>query len=321
MVDGMVSEEWEKKESCGLAFPTPEDQRSHMKTDWHRYNLKRRVASLPPINEDLFTKKVASLSINDNGDDSNADKDSKKSKNKQVTKKELKRRQKEELLEKKKKLLELAKQRMVNNNIGNDGYSVSDKSEAPVETEEKKEISMMVEEEKKEQADELTEEQLQEKLMQEKYENRVEIPLENCLFCNKQHDTLENNIDHMFKSHGLYLPEVKYLVDKPGLINYLSEKIGFGNVCLVCHYQGRNLESVRQHMLSKSHCKIPYETEDEKLEISNFYDFTSSYDQVEDGDADEWEDISGDEAGNSDDESDIPEDNLYTKLETRKRTQ
>ncbi|GMG26604.1 unnamed protein product [Ambrosiozyma monospora] len=199
---------------------------------------------------------------------------------------------------------------MVNNNIGNDGYVVNDNIKTHIETEEKKEIPK-VEEEKKE--DELTEEQLQEKLMQEKYKNRVEIPLENCLFCNKKHDTLEDNIDHMFKSHGLYLPEVKYLVDKSGLINYLSEKIGFGNVCLVCHYQGRNIESVRQHMLSKSHCKIPYETEDEKLEISNFYDFTSSYDQVEDGDgdADEWEDISGDEAGNSDEESDIPEDNLY----------
>ena len=41
--------------TCSLSFPTPEDQRSHMKSDWHRYNLKRRVAQLPCIDEDIFT--------------------------------------------------------------------------------------------------------------------------------------------------------------------------------------------------------------------------------------------------------------------------
>lgn len=49
--------------SCSLQFPTPEDQRSHMKSDWHRYNLKRRVANLPAIDEELFNEKVQKLSL------------------------------------------------------------------------------------------------------------------------------------------------------------------------------------------------------------------------------------------------------------------
>ena len=32
-----------------------------MKTDWHRYNLKRRVAQLPSISSDVFAEKVLEL--------------------------------------------------------------------------------------------------------------------------------------------------------------------------------------------------------------------------------------------------------------------
>ena len=44
--------------TCGLSFPTADLQRLHMKTDWHRYNLKRRVASLPPISSEVFAEKI-----------------------------------------------------------------------------------------------------------------------------------------------------------------------------------------------------------------------------------------------------------------------
>jgi len=34
--------------SCSVAFRNGEAQRTHMRSDWHRYNLKRRMAELPP---------------------------------------------------------------------------------------------------------------------------------------------------------------------------------------------------------------------------------------------------------------------------------
>lgn len=108
--------------------------------------------------------------------------------------------------------------------------------------------------------------------MEQKLRNKVDIPLEQCLFCehNKNFVDFEENLEHMFRTHGFYIPEQKFLVNKSGLVKYMSEKIGLGNVCIVCNFQGRTLTAVRQHMLAKRHCKIPYEIEDERLEISEF---------------------------------------------------
>jgi pre-60S factor REI1 len=44
--------------SCQVAFKTPTDQRSHMRSDWHRYNLKRKVAELPPVSAQVFADKL-----------------------------------------------------------------------------------------------------------------------------------------------------------------------------------------------------------------------------------------------------------------------
>lgn len=35
-------------------FKTPELQREHYKLDWHRYNLKRKVAGIPPVTLEEF---------------------------------------------------------------------------------------------------------------------------------------------------------------------------------------------------------------------------------------------------------------------------
>ena len=49
--------------TCGLAFPTSGGQKEHMRSDWHRYNLKRRVAQLPSISMDTFNEKVSKMTI------------------------------------------------------------------------------------------------------------------------------------------------------------------------------------------------------------------------------------------------------------------
>lgn len=307
--------------SCNLAFPTPEDQRIHMKSEWHRYNLKRRVAQLPPIDEDLFNNKVAALSLNENEDSSKSSGGKKNTTNdKQLTKKELRRREKEALQEKKRQILETARQAMIAKRNGEPFEIKEQEAEIKEDGAEKKDELEKKDEEPKNE-EELTPEQVQERLIAEKLANRTEIPITTCLFCHAKKganfESLEENESHMFSHHGLYIPEQKYLVDKEGLIKYLGEKIGYGNVCLVCNYQGRNVEAVREHMLNKRHMKIPYESENEKLEISEFYDFSSTYDsnavQVngDEGDAEEgdWEDVSSGEEGDDDDEELPPNDN------------
>mgnify|MGYP003365404397 CR=1 FL=1 len=316
--------------SCSIAFETGQDQRDHMKTEWHRYNLKRRVAQLPPITEQTFNSKVNTLSQNEVEDEVNKKKQDKR----QMTKKDLRRKEKEALLEKKKKLLQLAKESMLKNMAA--AQQVETKKEeteqVPVETQTETTATTT----NQENDEELTEEQLAEKLMKQKLESQVEIPLETCLFCtNKTFPDFESNLDHMFKTHGFYIPEQKFLTDKKGLVKYMSEKIGLGNVCIVCNYQGRSLPAVRAHMLAKRHCKIPYESENERLEISEFYDFTSSYQgfkstesnttkqehvvtaatTTEGSNDEDWEDVSSEEdvaEGDEDnEEEDIPEEYLY----------
>lgn len=44
--------------SCRVAFTDGEVQRAHYKTDWHRYNLKRKVADMPPVTAENFQERV-----------------------------------------------------------------------------------------------------------------------------------------------------------------------------------------------------------------------------------------------------------------------
>ena len=44
--------------TCRVAFADAEVQRNHYKTDWHRYNLKRKIAELPPVTADNFKERV-----------------------------------------------------------------------------------------------------------------------------------------------------------------------------------------------------------------------------------------------------------------------
>lgn len=46
--------------TCRLLFSTNKEQREHYKTDLHRFNLKRKVANLPPVNQQAFQQKMES---------------------------------------------------------------------------------------------------------------------------------------------------------------------------------------------------------------------------------------------------------------------
>jgi pre-60S factor REI1 len=105
-----------------------------------------------------------------------------------------------------------------------------------------------------------------------------------CLFCTRVSTSLEDNLTHMSGEHSFFIPDAEYLIDITGLIAYLGEKIAVGNVCIYCNGKGREfrtLDAVRKHMVDKSHCKIAYDTENDMLEISDHYDFSSSYPDAE----------------------------------------
>ncbi len=45
--------------SCRVGFSSNDAQRQHYKTDWHRYNLKRKIAGMIPVSADNFRERVA----------------------------------------------------------------------------------------------------------------------------------------------------------------------------------------------------------------------------------------------------------------------
>lgn len=48
--------------TCYVGFRLADDQRAHYKSDWHRYNLKRKVADMKPISQADFDQRVVSAS-------------------------------------------------------------------------------------------------------------------------------------------------------------------------------------------------------------------------------------------------------------------
>jgi pre-60S factor REI1 len=108
------------------------------------------------------------------------------------------------------------------------------------------------------------------------------LPLQRCLFCNYDSPTLLLNVLHMERIHGMFIPERNYLVDLPGLIGSLYKRIHEFHECLYCGKLKPTVFGLQTHMRDKGHCKIPFGTEDEQLEIGEFYDFTSTYSDFED---------------------------------------
>lgn len=103
------------------------------------------------------------------------------------------------------------------------------------------------------------------------------VNLNRCLFCNYDSPTVPLNVLHMERIHGMFIPEQKYLVDLEGLIGSLRERIYEYHECLYCAKLKPTVFGLQTHMRDKGHCKIAFDTEDQQLEIGEFYDFRSTY--------------------------------------------
>ncbi|CAG7955928.1 unnamed protein product, partial [Penicillium nalgiovense] len=103
-----------------------------------------------------------------------------------------------------------------------------------------------------------------------------------CLFCKTDSADIHTNVDHMRIDHGMFIPEQKYLADLDGLVNYLYRKITENFECLYCHAIKNDAQAIQTHMRDKSHCMIAFESEEEQVEIGQYYDFRSTYSDDED---------------------------------------
>ncbi|OMH80393.1 Cytoplasmic 60S subunit biogenesis factor [Zancudomyces culisetae] len=374
--------------SCQVAFHSPEQQRQHYQTDWHRYNLKRKVVQLPPVSAEAFAQRVLAQQAKELEELEKATRKN-KNKNKQLgipsngyfaacqvcnnrkyysenmftdhlrSKKHLTAEQ--EMLRKMQReeerlaMMEVVEGgEKVENEGGVNAGVVGDmeskkKNQESVGGEEMDDKEFPDSEEEEEEgeegeqtettqkltttngggdkqslqannneknnnsstlsekeflAQEIRKHQIQEKeinrqldnakseaeilaLIEKKMAVARRLTLEDCLFCDvRSSGGLEKNMEHMRSEHSFFIPDIEYLVDLEGLIEYLGEKITVANVCLYCNGNSnrgkgggskRSLEAVRKHMDDMGHCKIAYDEEVDIMEVSDFYDFSSSY--------------------------------------------
>ena len=121
-------------------------------------------------------------------------------------------------------------------------------------------------------------------------------PLNRCLFCNYDSPNIKLSVMHMSKYHGMFIPEQNYLTDLEGLITWLYDKISGLYECLYCHKLKGSAAGIQTHMRDKGHCMIAFESEEDMIEVGQYYDFRSTYSDQEDSDED-MEDISEEPCG------------------------
>ncbi|RKP09081.1 C2H2 type zinc-finger-domain-containing protein [Thamnocephalis sphaerospora] len=244
--------------ACHVAFHSAEHQRQHYRTDWHRYNLKRKVAQLAPVTAEQFAEKLMAQRAQ-------ADEEQAQASFTGECRICGKRFASENAYT---QHIQSKKHKETERRLTQDGEDVQQPDEQPVAMDKDGMIDETASPDQVLQA------------INERIENAPRLAEGDCLFCTHQSESLEGNVEHMVKQHSFFIPDIDYLVNLRGLISYLADKITVGNICLYCNGRGRGLrsvEAVRRHMIDKGHTKIAYDSERDVLEISDFYDFRTSY--------------------------------------------
>ncbi|KAL2264658.1 hypothetical protein VTJ83DRAFT_7168 [Remersonia thermophila] len=303
--------------TCQVAFRNSDLQKGHMRSDWHRYNLKRRVASLPPISSEVFTEKVlqARAATTAQADKAGFEQTCEACKKTYYSENSF-RNHLSSAKHKAKAAAAARTTRKMDDEASSVSFSLGEPAaESVVDSDAEDEVGQVVEGLRQTALHDAASpvQQPPSPRLSAQQPSKPEPPVsqtageeasqgttpaapaaptpQTCLFCNHESETPALNVAHMEKVHGMFLPERQYLVDLEGLLRHLQRRVFEFNECLVCGKAKANVFAVQTHMRDKGHCQIPYTTEEEQLDIGDFYDFRSTY---SDG---EWEDEEDDEEG------------------------
>lgn len=272
--------------SCNEDFEDDSDQKLHYKSEWHRYNLKRKIAGVPGVTEALFEARQAAIAqakIKSNeapllytcGVCNKSYRSSKAH---------------EQHLKSKSHVLKAS-------SSGEEDKAIIKQLPPPPPRRVEKKVMGSIEEESEESEDEWVEvdsdddleeggedmdENDEEGSGEENMDEDFELDPSCCLMCDKKHKTIEKCMVHMHKFHGFFIPDIEYLKDPKGFLTYVGLKVKRDFMCLYCNelcHPFSSLEAVRKHMEAKSHCKVHYGDggDEEDAELEEFYDYSSSY--------------------------------------------
>ncbi|KAE9375948.1 hypothetical protein N431DRAFT_543345 [Stipitochalara longipes BDJ] len=191
---------------CLAQFESKEVKREHMKAAWHVYNLKRKIASLPPISIKIFETQVLA---SDSGSEDDRWETHPKTHNHVLKSDELEAQAPEALA-----------------------------SVSPLSSDDEEDFDTA-----------------------------------QCLFCELNSPSLQDNLTHMSESHSFFIPFPDRLIDVPSLFDYLHTLISVFHECLFCHQERNTMSGVQDHMRAKGHCKL--DLDDPENELWEFYDLES----------------------------------------------
>ncbi|EGD83548.1 zinc finger protein [Salpingoeca rosetta] len=275
--------------TCNVWFQTADAQRQHYKTDWHRYNLKRKVAGLPPISAQAFTRRVHAQRAQTEAaateamqtfecqtckktfSSRNAHQNHINSKkHKEAEKREAARQQRQQ--EHAQQPQHQQQEQAHVNNGGKAGNGSKGKTTTTTTTQQQQQqqqLSSTAQSTAMETAKDEEEEE-------EEEEEEPVLELVDSLFDTYRADSFEENVEYMGQKHGFFIPHLEFVDDLQGLVRYLQLKVGNYFTCIWCNKACAGLEAVRQHMDDKGHKQVDYSDEGQ-LELGDFYDFSSTY--------------------------------------------
>ncbi|KFD45742.1 hypothetical protein M513_13382 [Trichuris suis] len=240
--------------TCRLTFESSQLQRAHHQSEWHLYNMRRKMACLEPIPREEFERKAAEF---------------------RQTPMRLAEEHLCKLCNKRfhsfesygdhlqsKRHVENAKIRKMKETVQENSNSVF----TPPKMDLTKTASV---------AKEATVVQI-------------------CLFCSTISRDLERNLEHMSTEHGFFIPDVNYCISLEGLLTYLHDKVATHHLCLWCSDKSKAFQSLaaaQTHMRDKGHCKV-FHYDNAIAELTDFYDYRKK--QEEDEDTDEQSDTDSD---------------------------
>lgn len=190
--------------TCRVAFDDLEIQRSHYKSDWHRYNLLRKVVQLPSVTAEEFKKRVISQRQED-------EKSGKEDMYCKACRKHFNTRNQYDNHLSSKKHKEKLLRHQDNPNEGTSQSTSSMEVDSDVES-----------------------------LDSDEWIEDINNPIKsnNCLFCDNHSKSLVKNLKHMTIAHSFFIPDPEYCTDVKGLLSYLGEKIFAGYMCIWCNDSG-----------------------------------------------------------------------------------
>ena len=98
-----------------------------------------------------------------------------------------------------------------------------------------------------------------------------------CLFCIVESTSMDSNLTHMSHAHSFFIPDAEYLIDMESLLSYLFAVVSVFHECLFCGSSKATKFGVQDHMRGKGHCKVDFE--DDEHDLKQFYDFSGDLDE------------------------------------------